>query len=166
MNALRKELESDLGTNSWILELHDDPFFEFFSNREYILHSPHVNQAVLLFNTALNFLDDIPGEDRRELHVLAGDYLFSKFYMMLAEHEEYKVLQDMMDISKALSSKKSELAMSDDMPHPEELKRLLYGPILYLISNEYIDRRLNDVIDRQLEQLDITSLPYINQKQR
>lgn len=164
MNALRKELESDLGSNSWILDLHNDPFFEFFSNREYILHSPHVNQAVLLFNTALNFLDAVPDDASRELHVLAGDYLFSKFYMMLAEHEEYRVLHDMMDMSKALSSKKSELAMAGDIPHLEEVKWLLYGPILYLISNEYIDRRLNDVIDDQLEQLDITSLPYINPK--
>ncbi|WP_373445992.1 hypothetical protein [Salinicoccus bachuensis] len=123
-----------------------------------------MNQAVLLFNTALNFLDAVPDDDSRELHVLAGDYLFSKFYMMLAEHEEYRVLHDMMDMSKALSSKKSELAMAGDRPHLEEVKWLLYGPILYLISNEYIDRRLNDVIDDQLEQLDITSLPYINPK--
>ncbi|GAB3072135.1 hypothetical protein ACFOU0_07585 [Salinicoccus sesuvii] len=164
MNALRKELESDLGPNSWILDIHNDPFFEFFSEEAHILNSPHVNQAVLLFNTALNLLDRIPEDADRELHVLAGDYLFSKFYMMLSEHEEYEVLRDMMEMSKSLNSRKSELAMGDRMLRSQEMEWLLYGPMRYLISNGYIDSRLDKVIEASMNNLDITSLPYINQK--
>ncbi|TVT29535.1 hypothetical protein FO441_04425 [Salinicoccus cyprini] len=165
MNALRKELESDLGPNSWILDIHNDPFFDFFSEEAHILSSPHVNQAVLLFNTALNFLDRVPEDADRELHVLAGDYLFSKFYMILSRHEEYEVLHDMMEMSKSLNSRKSELATGKVPPDPQEVEWLLYGPMLYLISNRYIDGRLGEVIEASMNNLDITSLPYINQKQ-
>lgn len=164
MNALRKELESDLGPNSWILDIHNDPFFDFFSEEAHILNSPHVSQAVLLFNTALNLLDRVPEDADRELHVLAGDYLFSKFYVILSEHEEYEVLHDMMEMSKSLNSRKSELAMGEMVPRAQEMEWLLFGPMRYLISNGYIDSRLDKVIEASMDNLDITSLPYINQK--
>ncbi|GAA3725713.1 hypothetical protein GCM10022378_14480 [Salinicoccus jeotgali] len=163
MDALRKELISDLGYHSHILDIHNDPFFDFFSDNAHTFRNPHVNQAVLFFNTALNFLDT-PSDDSRELGVLVGDYLFSKFYLKLAEHEEYEVLHDMMNMSKSLSSTKSEVALKESSPQLEELKWLLYGPMLYLIKHGYADDSLNDVIDEQIENLDITSLPYINHK--
>ncbi|MFC4983740.1 hypothetical protein ACFPFV_00040 [Salinicoccus siamensis] len=66
MDALRKELISDLGYHSHILDIHNDPFFDFFSDNAHTFQNPHVNEAVLFFNTALNFLDT-PSDDSRNL---------------------------------------------------------------------------------------------------
>ncbi|MFC4983741.1 hypothetical protein ACFPFV_00045 [Salinicoccus siamensis] len=71
--------------------------------------------------------------------------------MKLAEHEEYEVLHDMMNMSKSLSSTKSELALKESSPQLEELKWLLYGPMLYLIKHGYADDSLNDVIDERIK---------------
>lgn len=164
MDALKKEIEIDLGDGAWILNIHNNPFFEFFSQKANVLRGNHVNDAVLLFNTALNFLDKTPEDEDRELHVLAGDYLFSRFYMFLAADENYTVLDDMMKISKALSSKKSHLADTGEMPDADEVKWLLYAPLLYLVEHGYTDVKLESLIDQQVKALDITSLPYITQE--
>ncbi|WP_020008344.1 hypothetical protein [Salinicoccus albus] len=164
MNSLQEELEADLGVNAQLLDIHNDPFFEYFSVNENIARQKHVNEAVLLFNKALNLLDQTPNETNREPHVLAGDYLFSRFYILLSSNEEYEVLGDMMNISRALSSRKSEIALSCKNPDPQEIKYLLYAPLLYLIKHKYTGVRLESLIEQQMEQLDITTLPYITQR--
>ncbi|WP_411841804.1 hypothetical protein [Salinicoccus sp. HZC-1] len=164
MDALKKELEIDLGNGTWILDIHNNPFFDFFSEKGNILRGSHVNDAVLLFNTALNILDETPEDEDRELHVLAGDYLFSRFYMYLAEAESYSVLEDMMNISKQLSSRKSQLASTGEIPDADEVKWLKYAPMLYLVERGYTDTKLETLIDEQVKDLDITSLPYITQE--
>lgn len=161
MDALKKELEIDLGDGAWILNIHNNPFFDFFSEKGNVLRGSHVNDGVLLFNTALNFLDNTPEDEDRELHVLAGDYLFSRFYMYLAEGRSYSVLRDMMNLSKQLSSRKSHLAVSGEMPGAAEVKWLLYAPMLYLVEHGYTDVGLEALIDEQVKATDITSLPYI-----
>ncbi len=164
MDTLKKELETDLGDGAWILNIHNNPFFDFFSKKSNVLCNGHVNDAVLLFNTALNFLDNTPQDEDRELHVLAGDYLFSRFYMYLAGDESYTVLGDMMDISKKLSSRKSHLAASGVIPDAAEVKWLLYAPMLYLVEHGYADKKLETLIDEQMQTIEITSLPYITQE--
>lgn len=164
MDALKKELETNLGDGAWILNIHNDPFFDFFTEKDNVLRDNHVNDAVLLFNTALNFLDNTPDDEYRELHVLAGDYLFSRFYMYLAGGGSYSILREMMKISKQLSSRKSHLADSGEMPDVDEVKWLLYAPMLYLVEHGYADVKLETLIDEQVETIDITSLPYITQE--
>ncbi|HIW12162.1 MAG TPA: hypothetical protein H9891_03285 [Candidatus Salinicoccus stercoripullorum] len=164
MDALKKELENDLGDGAWILDIHNNPFFDFFSEKGNVRHGSHVNDAVLLFNTALNFLDETPEDENRELHVLAGDYLFSRFYMYLAKDGSYSVLRDMMKISKQLSSRKSRLASSGEVPGADEVKWLLYAPMLYLVEHGFADGGLEVLIDEQMKTTDITSLPYITQE--
>lgn len=164
MNSLQEELEADLGFDVELLDIHNDPFFEYFSVDGNILRQRHVNEAVLLFNKALNLLDRTPSNENREPHVLAGDYLFSRFYILLSENEEYKVLGDMMNISRALSSRKSEIAVGREVPDSNEIKNLLYAPLIYLVEHKYTDAGLKTLIEQQMEQLDITTLPYITQE--
>src|SRR5699024_8405212 len=139
MDALKKELENDLGDGAWILDIHNNPFFDFFSEKGNVRHGSHVNDAVLLFNTALNFLDETPEDENRELHVLAGDYLFSRFYMYLAKDGSYSVLRDMMKISKQISSRKSLHSSSGELPGAYEVIWSRYAPILYLDDNSFAD---------------------------
>src|SRR5699024_685104 len=122
--------------------------------------------AVLLFNTALNFLDETPEAVNRELYVLAGDYLFSRFYMYLAEDGSYSVLRDLMKISKQLSSRKSRLASSGAVRGAGEVTWLLYAPTLYPGEHGFADGSLELPIDEQMKTTDITSLPYITQEER
>src|SRR5699024_2557663 len=148
---------NDRGDGAWILDIHHNPFVDFFSEKGNVRHGSHVIDAVLLFNTGHNYLDETPEDENRELHVVAGDSLVRKFYMYLATDGSYSVLRDMMKISKQLSSRKSRLASSGEVPGADEVKWLLYAPMLYLVEHGFADGGLEVLIDEQMKTTDITS---------
>lgn len=159
MEALIQQIEKDLNNNS--LELHNEPFFTFFTDEENIIRDAHICHAVLFFNKALQILDDEPDDADREEHVLTGDYFFSQFYKILAIHNEYKVINDVSSISKEITSIKSAYATSDNNPSYTELKSLLFAPLIYLVDNGYAHTSLLQLIDQYIDSINIENLPYI-----
>lgn len=159
MEALIQQIEKDLNNNS--LELHNEPFFTFFTDEENIIRDAHICHAVLFFNKALQILDDEPDNADREEHVLTGDYFFSQFYKILAIHNEYKVINDVSSISKEITSIKSAYATSDNNPSYTELKSLLFAPLIYLVDNGYAHTSLLQLIDQYIDSINIENLPYI-----
>lgn len=159
MEALIQQIEKDLNNNS--LELHNEPFFTFFTDEENIIRDAHICHAVLFFNKALQILDDEPDDTDREEHVLTGDYFFSQFYKILAIHNEYKVINDVSSISKEITSIKSAYATSDNNPSYTELKSLLFAPLIYLVDNGYAHTSLLQLIDQYIDSINIENLPYI-----
>lgn len=142
-------------------KLDQNEITNFFSDSKNIIHKRHISDAVLLFTYALNQLDTIPPADKRESHVLTGDFYFSEFYSSLARHGEMNVVHDMVEISKTVSSKKSKqyekrLEVSDS-----ELKYLLFAPLLYLIDNGYVTSNLDNVLSSYIKNIDRSELAYI-----
>lgn len=162
MENLIQQIEKDLKNNK--LELHSEPFFNFFADEGNIIRAPHICQAVLFFNKALQILDMEPAEADREEHVLTGDYFFSQFYKILAAHNEYKVINDVSGISKVITSEKSAYARNPENPSHEELQHLLFAPLIYLVDNGYAHESLLNLINQYIEDVDADKLPYITKK--
>jgi hypothetical protein len=162
MENLIQQIEKDLKNNK--LELHSEPFFNFFTDEGNIVRDPHICQAVLFFNKALQILDMEPAEADREEHVLTGDYFFSQFYKILAAYNEYKVINDVSGISKVITSKKSAYARNPENPSHKELQHLLFAPLIYLVDNGYAHESLLNLINQYIEDVDADKLPYITKK--
>lgn len=141
-------------------DLQRNSFFEFFSNEEHYIQKPHVSQAVLCFNMGQLLLDEEPLERSRETHVLSGDYLFSKFYSILAAHSEFKVLFDISELSMNLTSTKSHYAAGMGSPSQNDLRYLLFAPLEYLLDNGYAHSQLDDVIQNYMSNLQSSDIPY------
>lgn len=144
-----------------IKTLDQNEITDFFSDAKNIIHKRHISDAVLLFTYALNQLDQIPSFDKRESHVLTGDYYFSEFYSALASHGEMQVVHDMVEISKSLSSKKSKQYEHARELNDSELKYLLFAPLLYLIDNGYVTSDLDIALDSYIKNMDLSELTYI-----
>lgn len=144
-----------------INKLDQNEITAFFSDNKNIIHKRHISDAVLLFTYALNQLDKIPSADKRESHVLTGDFYFSEFYSSLASHGEMNVVHDMVNISKTLSSKKSRQHENNLQVSDSELKYLLFAPLLYLIDNGYVMPSLDNVLDNYIKNIDRSELAYI-----
>lgn len=144
-----------------IKTLDQNEITDFFSDAKNIIHKRHISDAVLLFTYALNKLDQIPSFDKRESHVLTGDYYFSEFYSALASHGEMQVVHDMVEISKSLSSKKSKQYEHARELNDSELKYLLFAPLLYLRDNGYVTSDIDIALDNYIKNMDLSELTYI-----
>lgn len=142
-------------------KLDQNEITNFFSDSKNIIHKRHISDAVLLFTYALNQLDTIPPADKRESHVLTGDFYFSEFYSYLARHGEMNVVHDMVEISKTVSSKKSKQYENPLEVSDSELKYLLFAPLLYLIDNGYVTSNLDNVLSSYIKNIDRSELAYI-----
>lgn len=152
---------NDSHLESLINALTPDEITDFFSDPNHLIYKSHVSKAVLLFTYALNQLDKTPDSENRESHVLTGDYYFSEFYSALSRHGEMEVVHDMVEISKDLSSKKSKQFEQKKILSDDEIKYLLFAPLLYLIDNGYVSPDLNNILDFIIKDLDYDKLPYI-----
>lgn len=155
------ETYNDSSLKELIEKLDQNEITDFFSDSKNIIHKRHISDAVLLFTYALNQLDIIPSADKREQHVLTGDYYFSEFYSALARHGEMQVVHDMVEISKALASKKSRQYEDRHEISDTELKYLLFAPLLYLIDNGYVKSDLDDVLGCFIKNMNRSELAYI-----
>lgn len=159
MEELLNDISEVLG-EEFENELRNDPFFIFFKNNQHYIYNPHISHAILCFNTALNMLDKNPQASLRESHVLSGDYLFSKFYSILAAHGEYQVLNDISKLATALISKKSKIVKEDTRLSETDLKYIMFAPLLYLVENGYAHDDLTSIIEKYVNGLNYENMPY------
>jgi hypothetical protein len=159
MDELLYEISEVLG-EEFVSELKNDPFFKFFKSNHHYIYKSHISQAILCFNTALNYLDFEPDSSKRERHILSGDYLFSKFYSILASYNEYQVLNDISQLSTSLISRKSKVAANGEKLSCTDLEYLMFSPLLYLVDNGYAHSDLTSIIKEYLNHSNCESMPY------
>ena len=71
------------------------------------------------------------------------------------------IVYEMVEISKTLSSRKSKIYEENIEIDLEEVKYLLFAPLLYLIDNDYVKLGLDSAIDKYLIDKDLSEITYI-----
>ncbi|MFD2829353.1 hypothetical protein [Corticicoccus populi] len=159
MKELMNEISVVLG-DDFTEELRGNPFFNYFENNQEYIYNTGVSNAVLCFNVAMNMLDFEPDGNNRENHVLSGDYLFSKFYSILSANNEFQVLHDVSKLSTEMISKKSRMIEQDKKWSKDDIKHIMFAPLLYLVENGYAHHHLTSIIDEYVNRLYDENIPY------
>ena len=123
-------------------------FLKELNNEKYYLSTnTEIVEAVIKFNIALLILDEKPKSNNLETHVLYCDLLMTEFYTTMAKHNHYKILLDIVMLTKQSIIKKSNFFDSHKILSNEDKKSLFFAPIEYLITNGF----LNESINRKIE---------------
>lgn len=128
---------------NFVNELTDDTYY-LFKDKEMI-------EAVIKFNIALLLLDEEPNKDSVETHILYNDLLMTEFYSAMADKGHYKILSDIVVLTKQSISKKSKCYEMNQILSFKNKKELLFTPIDYLISNGYISNTIDKTIEAFLD---------------
>ena len=124
---------------SFVNELNDDTYY-LFSDKEMI-------EAVIKFNIALLLLDEEPNKDKVETHILYNDLLMTEFYSAMANMGHYKILSDIVMLTKQSISKKSKCYETNKILSAKEKKDVLFAPIDYLITHGFISNSIDKTIE-------------------
>ena len=161
MNYQAVGQDDQISLSDIIDDLESNDITNFLKDDANIIKDKTVVEAILLFTYALNNLDTIPSDEKREQHVLTGDFYFSEFYFALSREAKMDIVYEMVEISKTLSSRKSKIYEENIEIDLEEVKYLLFAPLLYLVDNDYVKLGLDSAIDKYLIDKDLSEITYI-----
>jgi heptaprenyl diphosphate synthase len=105
--------------------------------------SQRILEALLLLEQGLSIHDDVDGhpDEKRQLHVLAGDYCSSQYYWILARLNDAALLDALcsavIDINEAKMSWCSlPIHVSSDMYM--ELQEIIHGQLLFALADHFL----------------------------
>lgn len=134
-----------------IQEKYSDFLKELNNEKYYLSTKTEIIEAVIKFNIALLILDEEPKSNNLETHVLYSDLLMTEFYTTMAKHNHYKILFDIVMLTKQSITKKSNFFNSNNDLRIEDKKHLFFAPIEYLITNGFLNESMNRKIEDFLD---------------
>lgn len=134
-----------------IKEKYSDFLKELNNEKYYLSTNSEIIEAVIKFNIALLILDEKPNSNNLETHVLYSDLLMTEFYTTMAKHNHYKILFDIVMLTKQSIIMKSKFFDSHKNLNNEDKKSLFFAPIEYLITNGFLNESMNRKIEAFLD---------------